>query len=103
VADARWQIAGPGFVMVKDLPAAPQKQFKALMAEVRKNPFNCPVAHPMKGAPGFYAPFGAYTAAFEVRDNPPTIWVSHVTGIDLTRSVVRPQQPPRPPVPRPML
>jgi hypothetical protein len=85
--------------MVRTLPQAAQDQFKTLMAEVRKDPLNCPLARPMKGAPGFYAPFGSHTAAYEVRVDARLIWVSHVTGIDLSRSVIneRPPSSPNPP------
>jgi hypothetical protein len=43
----------------------------------------------MKGVNSFYASFGSYTAAFEVRADAHLIWVSHVAAIDVSKSIVR--------------
>ena len=95
----RWQIAGPGFIHVQTLPKDVQRQFKDLMREVRKDPEHCARARPMKGVNSFYAPFGSYTAAFEVRVDANLIWVSHVAAVDLKKSImnVRPPRSPDPP------
>lgn len=95
----RWHIAGPGYVLVRSLPSKAQTQFKDLMREVRKDPEHCPLARRLKGIDGFYAPFGEYTAAFEIRSDANLIWVSHVAAIDLKRSMVhsKPEPSPDPP------
>jgi len=90
----RWQIAGPGFLHAKTLPKSVQRQFKHLMREVQKDPEHCPRARPMKGVDGYYASFGNYTAAFEVRVDANLIWVSHVAAIDLSKSILH-TRPPR--------
>jgi hypothetical protein len=87
----RWQIAGPGHLHAQTLPEGVQRRYKELMRDVQKDPEHCPRARPMKGVNSFYASFGSYTAAFEVRADAHLIWVSHVAAIDVSKSIVRPR------------